>query len=350
MLLLVTRHLPKKVHRLAIGLFANIAFITLFYLFIDLGFTGVALSLLWLFVPSTLFLGLLFYHFTVSFLIRKVSKIDKILGLIPFLSLILVLIGEFLFGMYGESNEAFDHFRLNLTYTTLSFIFPLFNLLLIVKAILHVRNIELQNQENHSNEVAVNLRWSKYSILMYSGFIVGMVLSEFVPSEISEVTFNASLLLLVFYIGFYEVKKITQYLNVVKEDIAYDKSEQVIIENDLVEQSRKNTILFNEVDSAIEKEMLFLNVDLSVALLSNKLSINGKYISQSINECSGMNFNNYVNFKRIEYAKGLLRDSFHKTLTIEGISNKSGFRSKSTFNATFKKLEGDTPTHFIKGL
>ena len=230
-------------------------------------------------------------------------------------------------------------------------VFPIYNVGLILKAIFFIRSIEQLNQKKHSSELAVDLRWSKYSIIMYSGFIIGMVFSVVVSDDFSEIIFNLSLLLLVLYIGFYEVKKITQYLSIVKGDepLFEEKAQENNAEL-AMEQLASNAALFQKVEAEIDTQKLYLNIDLSVALVSKKIGVNGKYISQCINEGSGMNFNNYINRKRIEYAKGLLINFQHEKLTIEGISNQSGFRSKSTFNLAFKKFEGQTPTQYIQSL
>jgi AraC-like DNA-binding protein len=351
MLLLVTRHLPNKVQWLAIGLFVNISFIAFFYLLINVGWVHIALRLWWFFVPSTLSLALLFYYFTSSFLVKKLSLFEKALALIPFISLLLGIIAELLFWQYADTVASIKQFRINLINVTLYVVFPIYNVSLIVKAIFFIRRVERMNQKKHSNELAVDLRWSKYSIIMYTGFIIGMVLAVFVSDDFSEIIFNLSLLLLVLYIGFYEVKNITQYLKIVKEDESLVEEKVLDSNTELTrEQVASNKALYQKVEAEIDAEKLYLNIDLSVALVSKKIGVNGKYISQCINEGSGKNFNNFINLKRIEYAKGLLINSQHEKLTIEGISSQSGFRSKSTFNVAFKKFEGQTPTQYIKDL
>jgi AraC-like DNA-binding protein len=351
MLLLVTRHLPNKVQWLAIGLFANISFIAFFYLLINVGWVHIALRLWWFFVPSTLSLALLFYYFTSSFLVKKLSLFEKALALIPFISLLLGIIAELLFWQYADTVASIKQFRINLINVTLYVVFPIYNVSLIVKAIFFIRRVERMNQKKHSNELAVDLRWSKYSIIMYTGFIIGMVLAVFVSDDFSEIIFNLSLLLLVLYIGFYEVKNITQYLKIVKEDESLVEEKIQESNTELtIEQVASNKALYQKVEAEIDAEKLYLNIDLSVALVSKKIGVNGKYISQCINEGSGKNFNNFINLKRIEYAKGLLINFQHEKLTIEGISSQSGFRSKSTFNVAFKKFEGQTPTQYIKDL
>jgi AraC-like DNA-binding protein len=61
-----------------------------------------------------------------------------------------------------------------------------------------------------------------------------------------------------------------------------------------------------------------------------------------------MNFANFINQQRVEYAKKALKKDENKLLTIESIGEKSGFKSKSSFNAAFKKFTGQTPSDYLK--
>ena len=76
--------------------------------------------------------------------------------------------------------------------------------------------------------------------------------------------------------------------------------------------------------------------------------VNTKYISESINQNAGMNFNGFINEKRIAYAKELIASEAAQELTLEAIANESGFRSKSSFNNAFKNFTGMTPSQFMK--
>ncbi|MEM6699288.1 MAG: helix-turn-helix domain-containing protein, partial [Bacteroidota bacterium] len=57
-------------------------------------------------------------------------------------------------------------------------------------------------------------------------------------------------------------------------------------------------------------------------------------------------FSLYINEYRIKAACELLRT--HHQFTLEGIGYEVGFRSKSNFYASFKKLKGCTPSQFVK--
>ena len=86
-LLIVTRLLPDRVARNGILLFINIAFIAIFYLFINVGWTHIAIPIVWLFVPASITIGLFFYRFNTVWLNQEM-KVDRILLFIPALVLL----------------------------------------------------------------------------------------------------------------------------------------------------------------------------------------------------------------------------------------------------------------------
>ena len=84
----------------------------------------------------------------------------------------------------------------------------------------------------------------------------------------------------------------------------------------------------------MEEERLFVQEDLKLEELAQKLSLSPHTLSQFLNEHLGKSFSEYINEYRVEAACKLLREE-HK-YTIEGIGNLVGFRSRSSFYAAFK--------------
>lgn len=98
------------------------------------------------------------------------------------------------------------------------------------------------------------------------------------------------------------------------------------------------------IEEAMVKKELFLNADLKLANLANEVKLMPHLISKLLNDYHGQNFSHYLNMFRIERAKELiLSDS---SLTLEALGYDSGFNSKSSFFATFKKFTGQTPSKF----
>lgn len=352
-LLLVTRHLPKFILRTALALLANVAFIALFYLLINVGWVTAALALLWLFVPAALSLGIFFYYFSTSYFVEKYTRSDKIL--IWVMSVIcLMCVGTELINLFVEESPGFDAFRIFLTESSLRYVFPLFNIVVIVKGFLLVSKVEKRNKNEYSSDIANNLKWAKISLGIYSFFIVGMILSELVYSEVSEVIFNVSLLMLVLYVGYYEIRKISTYIrhiSVTKSTQEQETEEETEVREEKTEKDQERfKVLFEEVEEYISLENKFLDMDISVTSIAKGLDVNSKYVSHSINSNAGMNFNSFINRKRVEFAKEMMLGGHFENYSIEGIAGESGFRSKSTFNNAFKKYIGKTPSEFQKSI
>jgi AraC-like DNA-binding protein len=72
-----------------------------------------------------------------------------------------------------------------------------------------------------------------------------------------------------------------------------------------------------------------------------------KYVSQVINEYYEQNFNNFLNSFRIKEACKRMRDlDNYGNYTIEAISESVGFKSRSTFVTSFKRITGLTPSQY----
>jgi len=100
------------------------------------------------------------------------------------------------------------------------------------------------------------------------------------------------------------------------------------------------------LESAMTREKVFLDPDLTLRKLAARLKIHSNYLSRIINEEAGVNFNEYINRYRIEEACRILRLPESESRNITDIMYQCGFYSKSTFNSAFKKLTGTTPSKY----
>ena len=89
----------------------------------------------------------------------------------------------------------------------------------------------------------------------------------------------------------------------------------------------------------------FIDPEITLKKLSEQVDIPFRYLSQIINENLHKNFYDFINNYRIEEAKKLLSDPGCKKTILE-ILYQIGFNSKSSFNTSFKKNTGLTPTQF----
>jgi len=95
----------------------------------------------------------------------------------------------------------------------------------------------------------------------------------------------------------------------------------------------------------LQKEPIYLESDLSLYSLAEKIQVKPHYLSQVINQYHQRNFQDFINLYRIEKAKKLLLKT---KLKIEAVAYDSGFNSISTFYTAFKKEIGMTPSSYRK--
>ncbi len=96
----------------------------------------------------------------------------------------------------------------------------------------------------------------------------------------------------------------------------------------------------------MEVEKIYLEEDLSIKDLADKLHVSVHFVSQLLNEKVGQTFYDYVNQYRINDVKDRLVDPEQSEISILDIANECGFSSKTSFNRYFKRYTGMTPSQF----
>lgn len=115
----------------------------------------------------------------------------------------------------------------------------------------------------------------------------------------------------------------------------------VVNDSELLDHQRKLEQHFSDYQP-------YLDPELNLEKLASDLDLNPRYLSMLLNQVVGKSFYEFINHYRIEEVKRLLLDPDHQHLTIEAMGKKAGFKSKSTFNAAFKKQTGMTPRAFMR--
>lgn len=121
------------------------------------------------------------------------------------------------------------------------------------------------------------------------------------------------------------------------------------------QNGRRNYVLsdkaINEFWCSIEKVMAdekrFCEPDFSLVRLASLLNSNTKYISQVIQHKTGKTFSALLAERRIDVVcRRLIDMENYGHLTLEGIIEGVGYKSRSTFSRAFKKHTGLTPSEY----
>jgi AraC-like DNA-binding protein len=123
------------------------------------------------------------------------------------------------------------------------------------------------------------------------------------------------------------------------------------------ESPKKAGLLFeseylNEIEErcnrCMEQGQLYLKHECNLNDLSRCIHIPPHHLAYYFRVVRHESINDYRNHWRVKHAKQLLISGNVSGLTIEAVGLQSGFSSKSTFFAAFKKAEGITPKTFLK--
>ena len=98
----------------------------------------------------------------------------------------------------------------------------------------------------------------------------------------------------------------------------------------------------------IETERPFINLDFSLHDISLAVNIPRIRVTTCFNKELNTSFPTYRNKLRVAHAISLLRRGAHLNTSIEGVAQRSGFKSKSIFYTAFKEEHGVTPSDWIK--
>lgn len=99
-----------------------------------------------------------------------------------------------------------------------------------------------------------------------------------------------------------------------------------------------------QIEAYLERSGAHLQGSISISELADQLPITTRDVSQTLNRHFGLSFFDYINQRRCEHAKRLLAE--RQSASVTDIQLSSGFSSKSSFYAAFKKCTGMTPTEY----
>ena len=105
--------------------------------------------------------------------------------------------------------------------------------------------------------------------------------------------------------------------------------------------------LLARIQEVMDTNQEIFTPDFTLERLATLLGSRYKYVSQVINEHYQQNFNNFLNSYRIKEACKRMGDiENYSNYTIEAISESVGFKSRSTFVSSFKRITGLTPSQY----
>lgn len=104
--------------------------------------------------------------------------------------------------------------------------------------------------------------------------------------------------------------------------------------------------LKNRICILMEKEKLYLNPDIRVTDLAEKLYTNKNYVAQALKSKMNRNFCQMVHYYRVQEAMRIYASN--PQISMRELARRVGFNSMTTFNGAFSRHTGYTPAEWCK--
>jgi AraC-like DNA-binding protein len=108
--------------------------------------------------------------------------------------------------------------------------------------------------------------------------------------------------------------------------------------------------LLEELIEFMENEKPYLNPELSLQEMSEKLGASRHILSAVINQQQKMNFYEFVNNYRVKEIKELMNNPKNKNQNNYELAYDAGFNSKASFYRIFRQITHQTPSEYRAGL
>ena len=224
-------------------------------------------------------------------------------------------------------------------------------------ASLMVSLIELRRHKRIANEVHSDISLTQvnwlFRFILILGFIsllwgmelLRIALGAIGGDEIVLITWGV-VCLFIYYVSYQAFVRPDLFEESDPEsDIVLEANE---VSNSLATRNRESmhSETIELLENAMSNQKLYLNTDLTIHDLARSLTISARKISQSINTLNAQNFSEWVNNFRVQEAIQYLENNSENNLSIEGIGQESGFKSRSAMYSAFKKITGKSPGDF----
>jgi AraC-like DNA-binding protein len=309
--------------------------------------------------PAMFLLGPLVFFYVKSLINIEFKKSD-LLHLLPFCIYTIFMIPFFLENgqiKINEINQMLFTGKKNDFFIMI--ILPLILIQIIIYLIVIINEIkkhEIKIKQTYSSTEKINLAWIEHFIKVFGVVCIIFIpifflvplgykftdISSFLPISISFAIF------LIGYNAWRQPEIFFYDYNPVDFDRNSSKKNKVPTQKKQYISKEKSDDYLKILLEFMKKTKIYKDPEITLTNLADKLNIPRNTLSFIINEYTGLNFYDFINSYRIEEAKNILLDPCYKNNNILDIAYDSGFNSKSTFNASFKKFTNKTPKEYKK--
>lgn len=228
---------------------------------------------------------------------------------------------------------------MSFTYFTSRVIFGIQSLTYLLLGLRLVRKYNKRVANFYSNLAGKQLAWVELLIIT----LIGASIVSFLVNIFGRTFFKENHLLIIpsllFSLLFFIIGLLGNKQNYSISDVVLDENES---EGFPVHNVGDKEYLKEKLLRLMEEEQFFLDPNFRITILSGRLYTNRTYLSNLINTEFKMNFSDFINMYRVDYAKMLIEKDNQFKFSLNYFAEKSGFGSLSSFNRAFKQFEGIT--------
>ena len=200
--------------------------------------------------------------------------------------------------------------------------------------------------------------WSHITLVSVIVFLILCSLMNLITpsfnSSLSSVI-NIGLLIAGGTVGYFGLRqyKLSEEVNkITTKELSIDNlhNSEITFENEYNEiiSYEESVEITSKLKHCLVNDKPYLNKDIGIAELAKQIDTNKRKLTYVIHNVMETNFYGIMNKYRVLETKEMLKRPQYQKYNIDIISKMAGFQSKSSFNACFKKMTGQTPSEFRK--
>ncbi len=230
----------------------------------------------------------------------------------------------------------------------------------LIKSLKFIKKLKQSIKENYANLTLNKIAWYNHFALGFIFIVVVDSLFSIYESVFPMVPWNVgniiafSLLLLYLYLGYKGLFQAQIFipsflLNNLDDNNIKDKPKPLVKTTRQLHSFNDEEIdaLKESLANLMDNEKVYLDEDLNLTDLADKIGISNKKLSELLNYHLKTNFYNLINEYRVNEVKRRIENGDTKKYTIISIANDAGFKSKASFYRIFKQRVGVSPSKYI---
>lgn len=241
----------------------------------------------------------------------------------------------------------------------ISYLKPVHGIIYVFLTIKVVRVYNNKIRNSFSNVERINLNWLRHLtvglIFVWGVVVISYIVNIFFGKNIKlDYLIYTAATILIYSIGYLSLRQPQIFDSTIQRPDDKQSTESNIKPAERTSYQRSGLTNEEAVDylnkllKIMETDKPYLNSELTLRQLADKLSISTHNLSEVLNTRLKKNFYDFINHYRVEEVKQRLVEKESDNFSLIAIAFDSGFNSKSAFNTIFKKHTGTTPSQYKK--